>query len=194
MSHARSNELAILGWMLHAAGLCSLITGAGTYWVVVYQPTAAAKIQVQQRIVAVSQLLKNRDSIRQEYERLTSVLDCDRQRAAAVRQQVPDDPSEAEFLRQLSNAAAQGGVAVDDYNRGMMSEQPEFSQLDVHVDCSGTFKSICRFLEGLEKLPRVSEVVAMEMTSDGQGDQYPLHVTIRLYFGVRQTPAEAAGA
>ncbi len=194
MSYAQSKELAILGWMLHAAGFCLLVVGAGAYWIVVHQPTTDAIRRTEQRIAKVSQLFESTESLRKEYEQLTEVLGRERQRVMSVRQQVPDDANEAEFLRQLSNAATRGGVVIDDYSRGTMSEQSEFSQLDVHVQCTGTFESICRFLEGLEALPRVSEVIAMNLTSDGPGNEYPLHVTIRLYFGVHRAPDPAANA
>ncbi len=194
MSHAEPKELATLGWTLHAAGFCLLLAIAGGYWTIVRRPAVVASRQIEQRIATVSRLLENRGALRREYEQLTEVLDGERQRAAAVRQQIPDDSNEAEFLRQLSNAAARGGVVIDDYTRGTVSKESEFSQLDIHVECTGTFESICRFLEGLESLPRVSEVIALNLTSKGQGDKYPLRVTIRLYFGVHPAPGPAGSA
>ena len=139
-------------------------------------------------------MLEDARGIRGELAALGSQLESQQRRAAEVRRRIPDDPDEAEFLRQLSEAASRGGVVIEDFNRGGMTARAGFCQLDVSLRCGGSYDDICRFLDQLEGFPRITKIVSLDLISAGRSERYPMQLTIRLYFGVRQASEIASAA
>ncbi len=185
----RNRELTLLGWLLHAAGGLPVVVGVAIYGMVSFGPNSSATRHTQERIAVMERLLKQSVAVRQEHSGLeVELADCKR-RAAQARTRIPDEPNEAQYLRQLTEAAVQEGVVVDDYTRGTVSRRNDVSQLEIRLKCVGRYDQICGFLNHIENLPRASKIVSMTLSSGANQDVYPLGLTILLYFGVQQAPA-----
>lgn len=181
----QNRKLRSLGWGLHAAGLIPLLGIGMLFWLAYAKPLNAEKLAVRQEIDQVTGRLADGVAIRTHHQQLKKRLGDNQDTIALVRDRIPDDAREAEFLRLVTDAARQASLKVDNYSRGQETSRPEFSQLDVHIQASGSFASVCRFIDYLQQVHRVARVVSLQLDSTPRQHGYPLSMTIRLYYGVR---------
>ncbi|MGM0487524.1 MAG: type 4a pilus biogenesis protein PilO [Planctomycetota bacterium] len=109
--------------------------------------------------------------------------------AQQLRQRIPDDPDEAEFLKQVSRLAAATGLEIRDYRRGSLAVKESYSELQINLTCSARYAELCRFLEALDELPRILTIEKLAISSPDEGDEYPVDLSLSVYFrGRRQAP------
>jgi Tfp pilus assembly protein PilO len=192
----RSQRLATLGRLLHAAGMLPLIVGAVVYFFAYRAPLSVEEKQLRERVASITQQVQNANTIRRDLEETTALLQQQRSRAEEVRERIPDAPGESEFLQLASDAANKGGVSMRDFVPGKATHFDTFSQLDISLQCAGAYESICRFLDQLEDVPRVARVISLDLDATAQQEVYPLQFVVRLYFGIRPggTPGDRAAS
>jgi len=104
-----------------------------------------------------------------------------------MRQRIPEHPREAEFLKQVTQAADDEGLKIHNYARGNLDQKPTHAEFTVQLSCEGNYKSIVGFLDRLAKLSRVATVQRLTLSA-GNVETYPFDLTLLLYYG-----AQAAG-
>ena len=57
--------------------------------------------------------------------------------------------------------------------------------MQVTVKGSGSYASICRFVDRLAKLKRLSKVNDLTVSAEGNADEYPMTATLVIYFGLQ---------
>lgn len=181
-------RLKMLGWLLHGAGLVTLLAAGYAVYCLAHLPLAKKSEACADRIAVVDGLLDNSEEIRAAHSRFKDSLAEIRRRADALRQRIPDRPCETEFLEQMNEAANKEGLEIRDYRRGAVTVKDTHSQLEVHVQCVGSYPKTCRFLDRLARLPRISTVEKVTINSDSSVEAYPVDLTLRLYFGVKKKP------
>jgi Tfp pilus assembly protein PilO len=189
-----TTRLKLLGWCLHAAGL--LILGAAGYaaYCLAYLPLVKQEQNCVARMAEMDGLLRESEKIRGAHARFKGSLTEVRDRASALRQRIPDKPCETEFLEQMNQAANDEGLEIRDYRRGAVTVEDAHSLLEVHVVGAGSYAEICRFLDRLARLPRISTVKKITVTSDSAAEAYPFDLTLRLYFGAQQSSEDKGKA
>ena len=183
-------RLKMLGWLLHGAGLLTLLAGSLAAYRLVYLPLAKKEKACVARIAVLDRLLKNSREIRPEHSRLTQSLAKIRRRADTLRQRIPDRPYEAEFLEQMTQAASDAGLEIRVYRRGAVTVKNSHSQLEIYVSCAGSYPKICGFLDRLARLRRTFTIEKMSVTADPAVETYPVDLTLVLYFGAQQDSKE----
>lgn len=182
----RVRQLAQIGWLTHFVCVVPLLLGGALYYFAFLAPLSAKEGQLEERITTISTLLESVEDIQAKLDQATRNLDQQQQRTAQVRERIPDQPCEEEYLRSVSEAAMESGVVKLDFKLGGKTLGATFSQIDVSLECEGSYESICRFLDRLEQIPRVARVMSLELTSDSAKTLYPLTLDIRLYYGVHR--------
>lgn len=182
----RARNLVTLGWLLHVAGVMPLLVGLLAYYLAFRAPLVVTERNLSDRMATVSELLSHTSEYRAELKLAEAALERQQQRAVEVRDRIPDQPNDAEFLRSASEAAADSGLSIKDYSRGAVTRGTTFSQIDIRLECEGKYEDICRFLDRMEHIPRVARVMSMEITAESSDELYPLVLMIRLYFGVHE--------
>jgi Tfp pilus assembly protein PilO len=185
-----TTRLTILGWCLHAAGLVVLVAAACAVYYLAYLPLVQEEQRCVARMAEIDKLLNESGKVRAAHAQFKDSVAKIRDRAEALRQRIPDRPCETEFLEQMNQAADEEGLEIRDYRRGAVTVEDAHSFLEVHVLGAGSYPQICRFLDRLAKLPRISTVEKVTITADSTAKTYPVDLTLRLYFGAQERPAE----
>ncbi len=180
----RKQQLTMLSWLLNATGVVVLLVGTAVYYFAFDTSLSATEQDLQDRVVEVRKLLSHRAEIRENLREAEAKLAQQQERAAAVRNRIPDPPNVAEFLQSSSQAAANSGLRIPHFSRGEVTRNATFSQIDIRLECEGTYEDICEFLNELEQIPRVARVISMDIKAEASDVSYPLVMVIRLYFGV----------
>jgi len=183
-------RLTWIGWGLHGLGAALALGGVILGRAALLDPIDRKVAQCAERVRYLQSRLSEEDEVRAEYQRLAAEVDQARRQTAALKQRIPDDPCEAEFLAELARLAAQVGLQIDDYRPGGVSVRPSYSTLTVDLSAEGTYQSICALLDGLAQLPRHCTVRRIEIQSDKRTAECQLELSIELYFNVRGNAAK----
>jgi Tfp pilus assembly protein PilO len=175
------------GWCLHGASLTVLVLSAGAVYGLVLRPLDGRVSECRQDIDHYQSLLDKGAEVRAEHDRLAKALSAIQDKAVSIQKRIPDESSEAEFLSQVAGAAGQVGLQIRDYRPGVTSVKPAYSQMEIQLSGQGTYKSLCRFLDRLASLPRLTHVVNLDVGA-AQGDEYPITVTLVVFFHMTQAP------
>lgn len=179
-------RLKVLGWLLHGGGLASLLIGGAIYHFVITGLLTHHTKQNGIRIAELEEQLTSSRDVRSQQQSLSDTLRELEQRAETIRQRIPDQSHEAEFLNQVAQAAQARGLTIQNYTRGDVTVTATHSQLDIRLVGAGDYASICGFLEELTRLPRVATVQQLNVTVPEASDIYPLEMLVTLYFGARE--------
>ncbi len=187
-------NLNLLGWLMHGTGMLTIVVCGVVFYFVVYAPLESRREQDEERARHVQRLIEDADDVFAEHERMSAAVDKFADRAASVRRRIPDDPNETEFLKTVTQAAKDTGLEIRDYRRGRVEAKERHWQLEITVSGAGTYESICRFLDRIEAMPRITKVKTLAITSSAQSEVYPADITFVLYFGLQQESAPAKEA
>ena len=65
-----------------------------------------------------------------------------------------------------------------------MTQRGHYQELEIRLSAEGTYPSLCRFLVGLEELPRLCNVRSMNVYGTGTSTEgrYPIDLTVVVFF------------
>ena len=193
-SAAANSKLRYIEWSLHIVFCSMLLVGvyvAQTYWLTSLRQE---RISVGREIQTLQSKLAKADEVAAQHEELVELKKAIERRAADITDRIPAHPNEGEFLKQTTSAAKACGITIKEYLRRGIDAHEDHSRLVVHLSLEGTFESICKFVEQLEQLPRISKVSKLRMVSRTKDGLYPMDLTLILFFRSELADARIARA
>lgn len=190
LSGDREKNLRLTGWVIHLAGLLTIVAVVGLYQVVVSALIAREQQEIASEAADKEQFLAQTDDVRAEHKQLTERLEQLETNAVTMRFRIPEQPREAEFLKQVTQAADEEGLKIHKYERGTLDRKSTHAEFNVRLSCEGDYRAIVGFLDRLARLPRVATVQSMSLAA-GTADTYPFDLSLLLYYGAQA--AEAKG-
>ncbi len=175
---------ALIGRSLHMVGVLAIALGIGLYYSLVYKPLVQKRENQTFRIEQVSTLLDDAGRVQTEHRRLREQLKSLEDSIAATRSKLPDELNATKFVSQVSNIAKSVGLQVVDYQQDRAQVVPTHSKTEIRFNCTGSYASICQFLDKVDHLARVVKVSKLDIESDPNLESYPFHVTFYLYYGI----------
>ncbi|MBC8868839.1 MAG: type 4a pilus biogenesis protein PilO [Planctomycetes bacterium] len=148
-----------------------------------YLPMHRQRDSIEESILTDMDFLAAESEIETRHARLKECLTESENLLADLQARVPDEPNESEFLGQLAKLAEESGVELGEYQPGATHEEGKFGKLEIHFMATGTYDQICRFVHGLDDMPRFFRVSSLEVAlEDPQSEVYPLDVELLVYF------------
>jgi len=170
-------------WLLHIAGLSILSVTAGGYYAFVYNPLVEANEHRSQRITQLERLLSASTEVEQQHEALRQELRTLKHSVETTHRRLPSDLQEGEFISEVQEIANSVGLEIEDYHLGEWEELANYSKAEVSLQCRGSYASICKFLDAIDHLARITEISTLELASHHNFESYPVYVTFVLYYG-----------
>ncbi len=180
----RDDELRKLRYRAHAVGLSVVLLGCAVFYFGLYRPLQLEQTRIEVRQDKQRPLLKRAASVRRQQTELSATLRGLQTRAAAVRQRIPNEPQEAEFLKQLTEIANEYHITVHDFRRGNTQQHEQYSQFTMQLKMEGSYEGICGLLDRMSRLPRIATVEKMEIRHANSAGNHPLDLTLILYYGM----------
>lgn len=174
-----------VGWALHAAGVAALGLLIGTYYGFVYQGLALSQQRDIKRIDQLNLLLSQSAVVQREHHRLLQELDALEVSVADVRRRLPHELRQEEFASDLSRVAESVGLYLEQLHWGKPQVTPTYAHAEIQVDCNGSFDSICRFLDEVSQLARITDVSHLQMAADPESANHSFQVSFVLYYSVK---------
>ena len=193
MNHPHHHQpLLWLSWSLHAAGLGTLLLGAIVGYYVAVQPFVVQQAAMEQEVEHLTAKVQQGPEIRREHQEATLRVQQFRERMDAMRKRIPDEPCEAEFLTELAELATQQNVAIQNYQRGNVTDLKEHVRLGVELTLLASYPNLCRFLDELGRMRRISTVEKLEIRTSPTDDILPVHLSLVLYYTVASDTRKVA--
>ena len=190
MINSTQKRLASLGWWLHAGGL--LLTAAiFAIALIAYQSFDRDRDRLDRQISAMSRFLNTGDEIHFDHRDLNQRLSVMEGRLTDLMTRIPAARNESDFLAQLTELAHQYKLKIQNYRPGVVFEKEKYSEMEIKLSAEGSYQSCCRFLAGLESLPRLCRITHLNISAPDDAEIYPIEMTLRIYFApLQQTTSQ----
>lgn len=185
-------EMRRFGRLLHLAGLLATVLGAAAGYSLVHAPSIDEIASTSAQIVELELLIQNAPILRKEHRRVSEKVAEVTTRIAKVQRRVPRDADAGEFLKQVTQLASDEHFAIKDFTPSKPQSRNGYEEMQVTLKGSGSYASICRFMDRLSKLQRLSKVKDLSVSAGGDAGEYPMTATLVIYFGLRGKEARAA--
>jgi Tfp pilus assembly protein PilO len=173
-----------IGWALHVAGIATVALVVGAYYLFVYQQLETRKQSDLIRIDQLRTLLSKSATVQQENLGLQQELTSLQASISAIRQRLPHELQQSQFANELNRVAGEVGLQVLDLNWGVPEVTPSYTQAEVQIECDGSYDSICRFLNEVGQLTRITDITQLQLESVPESRNRPFGITFVLYYGV----------
>ena len=185
---------------LNLGGVGLLFAVAAATWFVIVRP-------IQQDILAEKTTLREQAhflttttaTLEAESSLIAKLTSAQAEHAAAC-VKVPDTAQPNAFLNELDELARAAQLSVSDFSPREVLRTPRWSEQKFQIVGTGSYASVCQFLDGLKTVARLCRVRALHITSPpGQTNgaaPKKLQVTfdVRVYFDVRDSDLAVAAA
>lgn len=175
-------------WAMHVGGLAVVLASVFLAYTCLFRPLTEASAEASGRCGEIAELLKGADQLRAEQAELKRSLAKAQEEEEALLARVPDEAHEAAFLGQISRLAKEVDIELRDYRPGEIRPQPGCSAMEVSLTCRGDYGELCRFLDGVGRLPRLVHMTGLDIDgSHGPGD-YTALLKLLIYFHAAESP------
>ncbi len=173
-----------VGWALHAAGLTALVLLVSAYDFFVYERLEIRRQSDSQRIEQLTTLLSDSTAVQRENRDLQQEFKALETSIAAIRERLPHELRREEFTGELNRVAQEVGLHVLELRWGATEVTPSYTQAEVQLECDGSYASVCRFLDEVSQLTRITDIAQLQLEADTEARNHPFQVTFVLYYGV----------
>jgi Tfp pilus assembly protein PilO len=193
--HLLTSETRRFGRLLHYLGLLAVVVLAATGYSLFHSPILEDISNAEERINELTLSVENAARIHEQHEKVSRLLAAVKERIANVQKRVPHEPSAGDFLKEVTQIAAEENLAVRDFQPGKPQARDGYTQMEVTLIGRGSYASVCTFFDRLARLPRLSKLQNLTLNAGGNATEYPMTVTLVIYYSLRaqSTAAEAAG-
>ncbi len=178
-----NNQYALLGWSLHGLGILLFGGVCGAYYWAAICPLEARATMRAQHTEQLQLLLQRAEDFRARHHQLSADLNTLRESVATTLKRLPIELGEDQFIEQVRSIASGTGIAVAEHHIGTVKRLENFGEAEIAFICNGSFGSICRFLDSVSHLSRLTEISRLEIEPGVNSTGYSFQVTFVLYFG-----------
>jgi Tfp pilus assembly protein PilO len=130
--------------------------------------------------------------MREQHRKSTDRLEEVTTRIAQLQARVPRDADAGAFLKEVTRVASEEQLAIKDFTPDKPVERNGYAEMQVTLKGAGSYASICRFVDRLSKLERLSKVKDLTLSAEGDASEYPMTARLVIYFGLRGKEAAEA--
>jgi Tfp pilus assembly protein PilO len=158
------------------------------FFLIVFRPLVAADSQNREDALHLESLLAASGEVYVNHQRLKGELASLHARIDSTAARVPDTAEESRFLNQITQLAAETGVELNDYQQLGSVTLVTHSTTTIGIKCQSEYATLCKFLDGVAKLPRMTMVskLRIDVATPGAPLQVELHYV--LYYGIAANP------
>jgi Tfp pilus assembly protein PilO len=190
--HVIDAELRRFGRLLHYAGVLATVVCAAAGYSFLHGPSTQSIASTSERIDELAMFVRNVPIMREQHQKVTEKLDEVTTRIAEVRARVPSQADAGEFLKQLTHVATAEQLVIKDFTPGKPEDKDGYAEMQVTLRGVGSYASICRFVDMLSKMKRLSKVQDLTLSAEGNASEYPMTATLVIYFGLRGKDVDPA--
>lgn len=178
---SKSDKLQTFDRSLNAGLFVATTAVLAVVYVLAFQPLDSQLETTRQEADDWGTLVERTAEITRRHRALDDRLSSYRKQASEIWKRIPTAPRESDFLAQVSQLAEKTGMHVADYHPGAVEQTENHHELEVKIATRGEYKALCKFLEQVDQIPRLSRMTHIDVNT--QPDQIlTVDLTYRIYF------------
>ena len=122
------------------------------YYSLVHCPIELRGEAQRDRINKLQVELNDNSNVYATNRKLKSTLGDLQEQIDTIRRRVPNEPLEAQFLSDATTIAEEERLDIIDFHRQAIDNFADYSEVEVVIRGQGSYDSICRFLDRVNKL------------------------------------------
>ncbi len=176
---------------LHGLGVLITVGLVGLSVFVVGAPMDRHHAQLHAKIVDLESLQSEKHAVEKLNRKLQQDVDRRSSEWDKLLSRIPQEPQESDFLATLTELAAQSHLNVEFFSPGVTHTREKYQEMDIELQATGNYSSICQFLKGLNSIPRICNIGKLEINSLTQvPDRYTVQLSLRILFKFEDAPTE----
>ncbi len=179
------DETRRFGRLLHYAGVLATVVCTTVGYSFLHAPAVREITETSARIDELLQSVRNGPVMRQQHRVVSEKLQEVTTRIANVQRRVPRDADAGSFLKEVTQLAGAGQLAIKDFRPEKPEAKTGYAEMQVTLKGQGSFGSICAFMDRLAKLTRLSKIKDLTLSVGENATEYPMTATLVIYFGLR---------
>jgi Tfp pilus assembly protein PilO len=185
--HVLDDDLRRFGRLLHYGGVLATVVCATAGYSLLHAPTVQDIFDTSTHIEEVMLSVENAPLIRTQHEKISRTLADVERRIENVQNRVPNDADAGQFLKEVTRIANEEQLSIRNFQPEKPADKTGYAEMEVTLKGEGSFESICRFFDRLNKLSRLSKLKALSVTATEGVSKYPMTATLIIYFGIKGT-------
>lgn len=165
---------------------CGLSCATIVVWTLAYltfcQPLQSEASAIGKEVRDLQEIIQRTSEITKQHKTLTAQLAASKKSAAELMQRIPAAPRESDFLTQICELANRTGLQVADYHPGIIEKRENHQEKEVKVNATSEYESLCKFLEQIDKLPRLCRLTQLNVGTEETGGKLRVEMIFRIYF------------
>lgn len=179
------DETRRFGRLLHYAGVLATVVCTTVGYSFLHAPAVREITETSARIDELLQSVRNGPVMCQQHRVVSEKLQEVTTRIANVQRRVPRDADAGSFLKEVTQLAGAGQLAIKDFRPEKPEAKTGYAEMQVTLKGQGSFGSICAFMDRLAKLTRLSKIKDLTLSVGENATEYPMTATLVIYFGLR---------
>jgi len=181
------------GWALHAAGGAVLLVVVGVSYGFGFSRFADQHEEHSDRTKQLSALLRTAPEVHIQHQRQQEEFEQLKQQTTAMRGRLPSLLGKEEFESSTKKIASTVGLFIKNTNWSDSIQGSSHSSAEFKISGNGSYASICKFLNEINQLARITKVSSLRLGSGQDSAQYPVDITFVLVYGVNSHDTEEKG-
>jgi Tfp pilus assembly protein PilO len=184
-------DLQRLRWTVHGCGALVTVLIVFTAWWIAFYQTETDVQSWRASLAEDSLLLNDEPRLRSQLRDSTRELQTLEGRLNELTALIPDRPEESLFLAQLSELASSTKLQIRDFRPGGVQQSNEVMQLSIQLTGTASYECLCRFLDGLQSLRRLTQVSQLKVSPGVTEGIYPVEMELTIFFANQNDAAES---
>lgn len=184
-----SRSLRATSRTMHGIGACITMALVAVPWLIIVRPMATAQDETHEQIAIEQERQSRSDAIQ---ARNLELGNRDREledRRRGIFERIPESAQEASFLGQITELASGVGFSIRDYRPGTADRKGPYGQLEVTILADGSYEELCRFIDGIDGLPRFCRLISVTaQTPQDASARLRIDLKVRIFFNESSGP------
>lgn len=177
-----NNRPVSLGLVLHGIGLALLAIAVGSYYYFAYGTVQDQQASDLQRIEQLANFLQRSGPVsilHHQLQKDVAKLDA---KGEKFRTRLSQPLNGEELTKTLHSIAAVSGLEISQLTMEKPTLVATHRQSDVQLHCTGSYASMCLFLEGLSESRWIADVTQLTVSNSEEGQEHKMLATLTVYY------------
>ena len=191
LNYQKPDELT--GWALHAVGGLLIMLVVGASYVFGFNQFASQHESHAARTEQLNTLLQTAAEVHKQHQLQQEEFDQLNELATTMRSRLPSSPEKKPFETKLKELAKQVDLDLQKIKWSSAISEETYFSIEATVSGSGSYASICKFLNEVSQLTRITKVSKLHIETRQVPASYPFNVTFTLVYGVQSHDTQERG-
>jgi len=188
LNSASSDPLLIQRLVARALGAAAILALLVCWWQFLVAPLNEARQSLEQDRIEVESLHLQQPVLAAALQASQASTETWQQISAQLQQRAMPAQDDIDFLDWINEQAQATGLSIKDFRPSGRDSVGDYEGRGLMLSTSGSFDSICKFLEAMRHCPRMNRITSVEIVPEGnQRESFAMSLRVVLFTRATKT-------